>query len=276
MRLFAVLFASGLVGVTAASAQMTSDCSVTPPAAVIPVSQGITVVTDGRFVSSLNAAAVPAMNPGRVPYSLVRMNTQVQTLSNGVQITSRTETREWRDAEGRQRMEFRVERNGEMELQNISINDPVLRESIMLHPKAQVAQVTRFPDSTSYQPRPVDKAFQEAMKPEYQPQQVTPSVENKNETLGTTAIAGECAQGTRYTQIIPADAMGNDGELRTVNESWMSPRLGIQLRIVNDDPRTGHMVNEVTELHLEAPDPALFQPPPEYHVFDLTRDPAKH
>jgi hypothetical protein len=42
-----------------------------------------------------------------------------------------------------------------------------------------------------------------------------------------------------------------------------------------DDPRTGHVVDEVTELHLEIPDPAMFEPPHAYRVFDLTRDPAK-
>jgi len=184
--------------------------------------------------------------------------------------------REWHDAEGRTRTEIRAERNGEMQLQNTFISDPVLRENIALYSKAQVAQVTRYPDPTlaGNQQRPVDKAFQEAMKAEYQPQtRRAPQNENKQETLGTSVVLGECAQGNRWTQVVPAGEMGNDGEIRTVSENWFSPRLGIQLRTVVDDPRTGHLVNEVTELHVEAPDPSVFQAPPEYQVFDLTREP---
>jgi len=264
MRLLALAFALGFSWVT--SAQMTGGCSVAGPAPVTMISQR------GNVIGS-----VPRI-PGHVPYSLVRMNTQVQTLGNGVRITTRSEMREWHDAEGRTRTENRVERNGEMELQNVSITDPVARENIILHPKAQVAQLMRFldPNTTAYQPRPVDKAFNEAMKAEYQPQpQRTSQSENKNETLGMSVILGECAQGNRWTQVILAGELGNDGELRTTTESWNSLRLGIMLRSVMDDPRTGHLVNEVTELHLDPPDPALFQPPPEYQVFDLTRDPAK-
>jgi hypothetical protein len=264
MRLLAMVFASGSIGVAAASAQVaTGTCPVAPASAPV-----------GRISQLGTIVGGVAGTPAHVPYSIVRMNTQVQTLSNGVQITTRTEAREWHDAEGRQRMEIRLERDSEMELQNVSISDPVARESIILHPKSQVAQVTRFPERTNYQMRPVDKAFNDAMKAEYQPQR-TSQIENKNETLEPTVIAGECAQGTRWTQVIPAGEMGNDGELRTVSESWMSPRLGIQLRFVTDDPRQGHIVSEVTELHLEPPDPSVFQPPPNYQVFDLTRDPAR-
>lgn len=252
MRLLAVLFASGLVAVSAASAQVT-----------------------GGFCPVVRSGAP---QPKYVPYSLVRMNTQVQTLSNGVQITSRTETHEWRDAEGRARFETSVERNGEMQLQSVVISDPVLKTTIQLHPKSQVAQISRFVAAAPYVQRPVDKAFQEAMKAEYQARpgaQPMPQIEYKNESLGLTVIAGECAQGSRTTQIIPTGAVSNDGEIRVVSENWGSPRLGIGLRSVMDDPRSGHVVNEVTELHLEAPDPAMFQAPPDYQVFDLTRDPSK-
>lgn len=268
MRLLAVLFLVGMTGLRPASAQLTAgSCSAAAPTVSRIAQPGVIVGGKSRTSS--------------IPYSLVRMNTQVQTLSNGVQITTRTETREWRDAEGRRRIEIRTERNGEMELQNVSISDPVARENIILHPKVQVAQVDRYSEpkaaaayAGAYQPRPVDKAFQEAMRAEYQPPRVS-HIENKNEPLEPTLIAGECGQGTRWTQTIPTGEIGNDGELRVTSENWWSPRLGVQLRWVMNDPRTGHIVNEVTELHLEAPDPSLFQPPPEYKVFDLTREPVQ-
>lgn len=265
MRLFALVLVSTLAAVTTATAQVAGGCPVTGSSSVTMISQR------GMVIGS-----VPR-TPVRIPYSLVQMHTQVQTLSNGVQITSRQEMREWHDADGRTRTEARIERNGEMELQSASINDPVARENIILYPRAHVAQVTRYPEPhvTASQPRPIDKAFNEAMKAEFQPQpQRTPPHENKTEELGTTVILGECAQGTRWTNIVPAGELGNDGEIRAVQENWFSPRLGIQLRFVLDDPRMGHIENEVTELDLENPDPSVFQPPPDYHVFDLTRDPA--
>jgi len=211
---------------------------------------------------------------GNIAYSLVRVRTQVQTLSNGTQIKTRTESHEWRDAEGRQRTEVWVERDGEMEVQNISIYDPVLHEYIALYPRTQVASVNRMPPPQQYQWRPVDASFQKAMQLESQGTE-TSHIEFKNESLGIASIDGECVQGGRSTQTIPAGQIGNDAEIQVVSETWVSPRLEMPLKSIVDDPRTGHYVEEVTELHLEAPDPSMFQVPPGYQVFDLTREPAQ-
>jgi hypothetical protein len=257
MRLITFLFASIFVGVTFASAQVNGATHLVP-------------VTETGLVSP----------GGLVPFSLVRVCTAVQTLGNGIQITSRTETHEWQDALGRKRMETSVEQDGEMKLQSVSIWDPVLRRNIFLHSSARVAEVRGFPQppvpapATANDPRPVDVEFAKAMQPEYQ---TRPSshIEYKNERLEPTVIAGERAEGYRSTSIIPAGEIGNDAEIRSVSENWTSPRLGISLRSTTDDPRRGRVVDEVTELHLEVPDPSMFQPPPGYQVFDLTRDPAK-
>jgi hypothetical protein len=202
------------------------------------------------------------------------MRTQIQTLSNGSQITTRTETREWQDVQGRRRTELRREHNGEMEFQSGSIFDPALRQTIALHPRAKVAEVTRFFVGSPVPQRPVDQEFNKAMQAEYQARSSS-RIELKNERLEPSVILGECAEGNRNSQTIPSGEAGNDVEIRSVSESWWSPRLGIQLRSTTDDPRIGHVVDEVTELHLEAPDASVFQPPPDYQVFDLTREPAK-
>ena len=239
-----------------------------------------TAVASHSVVASLSPRAVVqlagATPPQQfTPYSLVQTRTTVQTLGNGTRITNRVETRTWRAADGKVRTETLFEHNGEMQLQNINIFDPVLQQSTVLHERSQVAEVNRFLRPTNWQPRAVDKEFGAAMQAEYQhPNQTQSHTEFKNEQLGTATIAGECANGSRNTQIIPAGEQGNDSELRYVNENWFSPRLGIMLRSIQDDPRNGHIVDEVTELHLEAPDPSLFEPPPGYQVFDLTHDPA--
>lgn len=258
MRLLAVVFASGLVGVMPACAQM--------GVATCPAVRR-TVVTD------LNGKVT---SPGLVAYSLVRVRTTVQTLGNGTQITSRIETREWQDAQGRRRVESWIEHNGEMEFQNGSIFDPTLRESINLYPTAKVAQVTRFSLGVPVQQRPVDEEFNKAMQAEYQARNSLHSnIELRSENLDARVMFGECVQGNRTTQTIPAGEIGNDAEIQTASENWWAPRLGISIRSTMDDPRMGHVVDEVTELHVEAPDPSVFQPPPDYKVFDLTRDPAQ-
>ncbi len=38
------------------------------------------------------------------------------------------------------------------------------------------------------------------------------------------------------------------------------------MREVTDDPQAGHHTIEVEELSLGEPDPAIFQPPPDYEI----------
>lgn len=271
MRRLAFLGTLFLFATLASSAQSSTDsCPVIPPSVTLP-----SVISSSYPGSVVHVAR--ATSPQRfTPYSMVQMRTSVQTLGNGTRITNRNETRTWHAADGKVRTETRFERNGEMQLQNVNIFDPVLQQSTVLHERSRVAEVNRFLRATANsQPRAVDKEFSAATQAEYQhPNQTQSHTEFKNEQLGTSTILGECANGTRNTQIIPAGEQGNDSEIRYVNENWFSPRLGIMLRSIQDDPRNGHTVDEVTELHLEAPDPSLFEPPPGYQVFDLTRDPA--
>lgn len=270
MRRLAFLGTLSLFATLVSSAQSSTDsCPVMTPAVKLPpvISSSI----PGPVFQT-----VPATPPqGFTPYSMVQMQTTVQTLGNGTRLTSRTETRTWHAADGRVRTEVRFGRNGELQLQSVTIYDPAIQQTTVLHERSQVAEVNRFPRPTNFQQRAVDKEFSAAMQDEYQhPNETQSHTEFRNEKLGTATIAGECANGTRNTQIIPAGEQGNDSEMRYVHENWFSPRLGLMLRSIQDDPRNGHTVDEVTELHLEVPDPSLFEPPPGYKVFDLTRDPA--
>lgn len=256
MRLLVTLFGLGWMAVAGASGQADAPaaCPVTPAAAACP--------------------AGPQTGP--VAYSLVRRHTQVQTLANGVQVTTRMETREWRDSAGRTRTDNFVERDGQMELQVSNIYDPVAHRTIQLHPIAHVAAINQMmqPMHGPFPQRPVDKAFNEAMQVEYRAQGQS-QIESKNESLGKSTILGECATGFRNTSTIPAGTIGNDTDIQTSTENWFAPKIGLQLKNVVDDPRMGHMVDEVTELHVGDPDPSMFQPPADYQVFDLTREAAK-
>ena len=92
--------------------------------------------------------------------------------------------------------------------------------------------------------------------------------DSKTEELGTTVIEGMEAKGQRVTTTIPAGQIGNDQPIAITDEHWWSQELGVGLwlRSVNDDPRTGTVTHELTKLTRGEPDPALFQPPDGYKV----------
>jgi hypothetical protein len=96
----------------------------------------------------------------------------------------------------------------------------------------------------------------------------------QTEKLGTRELAGIIANGTRRTQTIPAGQQGNSLPLVTVNESWMSSQLNLNVMAIFDDPRRGRTTAEVIELHQGDPDPALFSPPKDYIVKEQAAPPA--
>ena len=88
----------------------------------------------------------------------------------------------------------------------------------------------------------------------------------QTERLGTREIAGIIASGTRRTQTIPTGEQGNALPLVTVNESWFSSQLNLNVMAIFDDPRRGRTTAEIVELHQGDPDPSVFSPPKDYTV----------
>jgi hypothetical protein len=88
----------------------------------------------------------------------------------------------------------------------------------------------------------------------------------QTEKIGTREFAGIIANGTRRTQTIPAGQQGNALPLVTVNESWISSQLNLDVMAIFDDPRRGRTTAEIVELHQGDPDPAVFSPPKDYTV----------
>jgi hypothetical protein len=88
------------------------------------------------------------------------------------------------------------------------------------------------------------------------------------QTLPPQTIAGVYVEGTRITRTTPAGYGGNDHDLTVTTETWRSPELGINLRTITDDPRTGRTTLDTTSLERTDPDPSLFLPPPGYTLKD--------
>ena len=84
--------------------------------------------------------------------------------------------------------------------------------------------------------------------------------------LGTQVVNGVTAQGVRTTSIIPIGTFGNDHDIKTVTERWVSQDLHVLVRSVYTDSRTGSTVYDLLNIVQAPPDPALFQVPAGYTV----------
>jgi hypothetical protein len=84
------------------------------------------------------------------------------------------------------------------------------------------------------------------------------------EDLPPQFLNGVYVKGARVTTTIPFGAIGNDRDLKVVNERWYSDDLKLLLKSSNSDPRFGVTTYELTDISQTPPDPALFQIPAGY------------
>ena len=102
----------------------------------------------------------------------------------------------------------------------------------------------------------------------------------QTESLGTQAIEGVEATGTRTTTTIPAGTIGNEQAIKIVSESWYSPELQTMVLTKRSDPRFGETSYKLTNIVRAEPSPALFEVPAGYTItdepdifkFKITRD----
>jgi hypothetical protein len=92
------------------------------------------------------------------------------------------------------------------------------------------------------------------------------SGEVKNESLGTQAINGVNATGTRITRTIPAGQIGNEKALQVVFERWYSPDLQMVVKSTRTDPRFGTTTYSLSNVQRTEPAAALFTVPSDYTV----------
>jgi hypothetical protein len=95
--------------------------------------------------------------------------------------------------------------------------------------------------------------------------------------LGEQSFAGVAVHGYREVSTLNPGTLGNDLPMTTTREFLYSPELGIDLRATLDTPPIGRQTFTVTDINLNDPDPALFQPPSGYKILDhRTTDRAQH
>jgi len=88
------------------------------------------------------------------------------------------------------------------------------------------------------------------------------------EDLGVLTVNGVAAQGTRTTLTIPAGKIGNNRDIKVVNERWYSQELQMLVKSVNSDPRFGTTTYQLTNISRANPDAGLFQIPSDYTILE--------
>jgi hypothetical protein len=226
------------------------------------------------------------------PFSATEESKTVQTLGDGTEIVN-SETRQFfRDVVGRTRTEQTAAGR-----KLIVIRDPANGFSARLDSEAKTATRNAMPAGgrgarggagpvTAADTQAAEVAIQEQYVRLAKPSSAStasagPTVTTdegvatkkkrgaanvNTEDLGVQSINGVPAVGTRRTQIIPAGQIGNNREIRVVNERWYSEDLQMVVKTVNTDPRFGVTTYELTNISRDNPDPSLFQIPADYAV----------
>jgi hypothetical protein len=198
------------------------------------------------------------------PYSGVETTEVQRKLDDGNQIARESQTKVYRDGQGRVRMERTGARPNGQERSFITIFDPVAGYSYVLNPQTKRAMKRALPSGD----RPkMGAGMGRGMGPG-----AGKGNNAQTEDLGTQTINGLAATGTRITRTIPAGAIGNQQPIVTTRETWISTALKVPVQIKTSDPRFGSSTLQLTNVVQAEPDPALFQVPSDYTV---TEGPAR-
>ncbi len=181
------------------------------------------------------------------------------TLADGNKIHSESQSKMYRDAEGRVRREVGVDlampATGSVKHNLIVITDPVAGNRYMLNPGNKTAHQSALRGPKH------DGPEQEAhVHGGGGPGAVT------QEQLGTKTINGVQAEGIRVTRTIPAGEMGNEKAISVVTERWYSADLQMAVMTIHTDPMMGTVTTKLVNVTPGAPDATLFQVPSDYTV----------
>jgi hypothetical protein len=238
------------------------------PACLAQTPQARPALPDGGVSTRLISIFIPSIP--NAPFTATVNTEWVRILPDNSRITLVNHRLIARDSAGRVFQERRllVPPNGQLEsvVTQTEIKDPILKQQYICRPDANTCQLE----------------FRPAIFAAVQPPPGTRQVQGPNATgmetqsLGTRTIAGVEVIGTRETTVIPAGEIGNDSTLKTSREFWFSPKLGLNLISVRDDPRFGTQRFELSDVVLGEPAAALFSPPEGSRIIDLRNPPESN
>jgi hypothetical protein len=254
----AAIFTLGLIATTC-SAQTPSPCGV--------MASSIMWYVVGGGPPTTNA-----------PFSATIRTTHEQKFVDGNVIHGQVITHAYRDSAGRFRSETtmglcNIGLDGQLRPPfTISVDDPTTRTSMSWEVNGAGEKVVRV----YHEPDPKTAAAAVPPLTEQQRQRNAQLQEHSrkytsNEKLGSKMIGGVMTDGSRQITTIPAGEQGNDRPIEWADEDWATRDNTMTMLRIQDDPRAGHTVTEVTELIQGEPDPSLFAPPPGYKLEEQVR-----
>jgi hypothetical protein len=247
-------------------------------------------------VKVLGASMINGPTVKGAPYSAQAVNEMVQVLADGNHITNTNSSNLYRDSQGRERRE-QVSSGNNPTVQSVFITDPVEGVNYTLMPASKEARKgTQHAVSFSYSTgtgggggagvgrggamtTTETRTFvMEDSSAGSSPQTFVFSNSEVNsskakpvvEHLGTQAMEGVSAEGTRTTVTIPAGQIGNELPIVTVTERWYSPELQVTVMNKRTDPRIGTTTYRLTNIIRSEPAPTLFQVPSDYTIHELS------
>ncbi len=179
------------------------------------------------------------------PFSADIVIEDTRRLFDGSTVTKQNRGAVYRDGEGRTRREQPLEMIGGFGIVGkdnkpqmlVFINDFASRSQIFLDVNNKVAR--KGPIGEGPGPR-------------------EPGTEAKSESLGTKAIDGVSAAGTRVTFEIPAGQIGNDKPMQVVSERWFSDDLQVVVMSRHLDPLSGEHIFKLVNIKRNEPSSDLF------------------
>lgn len=229
----------------------------------------------GPFAERIELMGFEGLNPGKIvkgaPFSATASSETTQSLQDGTTIHRTTSSTLYRDSQGRFRREVTLSGFGPLQTSGkthtmITIGDPVAGAHYLLDPEQKVAHKMTPPTDgkrgalSNGNAQAFDQKMQKRMASE------EASGDLKKQSLGTQAINGVNAVGTRITRTIPAGQIGNDKPIQVVFERWYSPDLQIVVKSTRSDPRFGTTTYFITNVQRAEPAAALFTVPSDYTV----------
>src|SRR5258708_7678047 len=81
-------------------------------------------------------------------------------------------------------------------------------------------------------------------------------------------VEGVHATGPRITTTMAAGKMGNEQPILVTSERWYSPELKATVMTKHNDPWSGELKTQFTNVNTSEPDSSLFSVPGDYKVVD--------
>ena len=183
-----------------------------------------------------------------------------RTLADGKTVSNSYDVSCWRDSKGRRRVEYATKSPDSKRTSHVvTVWDPVNRTILNWtsgNETDYIVTLGHMPPKAKFQDSVGDPPHNHLPRANYE--------NTHTENLSPGILAGLQVEGVRTTWTIP------DKRTITVSsEVWISHEMKIIVRQITNDPRSGRSITELISVDRSNPHPALFQPPPDYHIKDF-------